>query len=99
MRDPIVFSETNKVGQECPPQETRRAGAPALHKLLFLFFAFRRNASGFGVGLLLGFGFFHCLARLFGFLGASFGALLALLVEDLLAAEEFDECLLGAIAL
>src|ERR1039458_4778741 len=42
---------------------------------------------------------FHGLARLFGALGAEFGALLALFVHHLLAAENFDERLGAAVSL
>src|SRR6185312_16883313 len=79
------------LGGACSQLAARR-----LFRLLFLGFAF---TGGFGVGLLLGFGFFHRLASLFGLLGAGFGTLLALLVEHLLAAEQFDERLVGAVAL
>ena len=50
-------------------------------------------------GLRLGFGFFHGFLGLGYSLGAGFGAFFALLVEHLLAAQQFDECLFGAIAL
>src|ERR1041385_3467527 len=65
--------------------------------LLFFFFCFglfgRRFAS------LLGLGFFHRLLGFFGLFGTDFGTLLAFFVEDLLAAEEFDEGLVSGVAL
>src|SRR5215472_5202032 len=55
--------------------------------------------SRLGCGLRLrGFGFFHGFLGFRGALGASFGALLALLVEGFLAAQQFDEGLVGAVA-
>ena len=47
----------------------------------------------------LGLRVFHGLLGFGGFLGASFGALFLLLVEDLLAAQQFEERLVGAVAL
>ena len=55
--------------------------------------------GGLSCGGLLGFGFFHGFLGFFGALGAGFGALLALFVQHLFAAEKFDERLFGAIAL
>ncbi len=66
--------------------------------LLLFFF----SLIGFGADFALcalSLGLFHRLARLFGALGAEFGTLLALLVERLLAAQQFDERLLAAITL
>ena len=45
------------------------------------------------------FRFFHCLLGFGGLLGASFGSLFALLVENLLASEQLEESLVGTIAL
>ena len=47
----------------------------------------------FGVGI------FHRLAVFLGPFGADFGTLLALFIDHLLTAQQFDECLLGAVAL
>ena len=46
----------------------------------------------------LGFGFFHSLLGFSRALGPSFRAFLTLLVDHLLAAQQFDEGLVGAIA-
>ena len=48
---------------------------------------------------LLRLGFFHGSLGLFGALGTSHGSLLALFLLELFAAEEFDKCGVGAIAL
>src|SRR6202041_487927 len=48
--------------------------------------------------LRLRFGFFHGFLGFGDFLGAGFGALFFLFVEDLLAAEEFEESLVGSVA-
>ena len=45
------------------------------------------------------FGLFHGLLGFGGFLGAGFGAFLFLLVENLLAAEKFEEGAVSAISL
>src|SRR2546430_781855 len=63
---------------------------------LALRFAFRRcSAAGFGGSLLL---LFKGLLHLFAALGASFGALFPLLVENLLRADQLDEGFFTAIA-
>src|SRR5262245_46272166 len=75
----------------------RRAFA-ILGQGLFLLVVFLRRLDS-AVVRCLSFGFFH---RLFGFgslLGTGFGALLALFVEDLLAPEKFQECLVGSVSL
>src|SRR6516225_7751543 len=67
-------------------------------KLLFLVGALgwlRRCAFGLG----LRFGLFHRLLGFGSLLGTGFGALFALLVENLLAAQQFEECLVGAVTL
>src|SRR5208282_6713381 len=64
---------------------------PEMFELLCL-----RLFAAFGCGALL---LLHRLTRLFGTLGAEFGALLALLVHHLLAAENFDERLGAAVSL
>src|SRR5579864_9510779 len=89
------MSDPHKKNQTRGPGRPRHTRFP----LLFPFFFFRFRLSGAGLRLLLGFGFFHRLLGFFGFFGAGFGALLALFVEDLLAAEQLDESLIGAIAL
>ena len=53
---------------------------------------------GARLGLSFRIGLFHRFTRFFGALGADFGALLALFVEHLLAAEQLDEGFLRAIA-
>src|SRR5205814_1550205 len=63
------------------------------------FRAFTTSAFGTALLLLLCLGFFHGLARLFGFFGAKFGSLLALFVQNFFRAQQFDKCLLSAIAL
>src|SRR5437588_5851564 len=63
---------------------------------LFVFFLCWFDAA---ILCSLGFGLFHRLLGLSGLLGAGFGAFLALFVEDLLDAEQFEESLVGAIAL
>jgi hypothetical protein len=69
----------------------------ALTGLLFAFAA--GGWFGAAFGLALRFGFFHHLLGFFGALGANFGTLLALLVDDGFAAEQLDEGVVGAIAL
>src|SRR5690349_18758151 len=64
-----------------------------------LFFFLRLGFFGRCLAALLGFGFFHCFAGFFGFLGADLGALLALFVEHLLAAEQLNESLVSRITL
>src|SRR5512143_2120711 len=77
-----------------------RPGARAQRDAALLFFLFATLCGWLGRSCAgLRFGFFHRLAGFFGALGANFGALLAFLVEYLLAAEQFDEGLLGAVAL
>src|SRR2546425_11089879 len=66
----------------------------AILKLFFLFAAFGR----FGCSRLR-LRFFHRLLGFGGTLGASLGALLALFLLQFLAAQQFDECLLSAVAL
>src|SRR5438128_2034180 len=64
---------------------------------LFFFFALFAARSA-ALGLRLGFGFFHSLLGFSRALGPSFRAFLTLLVDHLLAAQQFDEGLVGAIA-
>ena len=65
--------------------------------LLFLIFVLGRfHATVMGS---LGLGLFHGLLGFGGFFGANFGALFLFLVENLLAAEQFQESLVGAITL
>src|SRR5437764_2974840 len=70
-------------------------GRSAPDNLLFLFFGLRLLSTG--LRLLLGFGFFHRLAGLFGFLGSGFGTLLALFIQHLLTLEQFDEGFIGTV--
>ncbi len=68
--------------------------------LLFFFFDL---VGAFGVvsgmlDTLLRLGFFHRALGFFGALGTGFGTLLALFFLQLLAAQQFDECGVGAIA-
>ncbi len=51
------------------------------------------------VVLCLGFGVFHGCAGFGSLLGAGFGAFLALFVQNLFAAQQFEEGLVSAIAL
>src|SRR5271170_7895824 len=51
------------------------------------------------LSLRFGIGVFHRLAVFLGAFGTDFGPLLPLLVEHLLAAQQFDERLFGAVAL
>src|SRR5579864_4108400 len=68
--------------------------------LLFLFVLVAGlGGCGGAFGLSLCLGLFHRLLGLGGFLGASFGALFLLLVENLLAAEQFQKSLVGSVAL
>src|SRR5437763_1954922 len=67
--------------------------------LLFFFFGFGLRLGRASLRLLLGFGFFHRLTSVFGFLSPGVGAFLALLIQNLFAAEKFDERLVGAVAL
>ena len=81
-------------------EKARPQAAPfAKHRKLFFlvfFFLHRLNSA---IVLRLSLGVFHCLLGFGGFLGASFGALFLLLVENLLAPEQFQESLVGAVAL
>src|SRR5579862_1778491 len=66
-------------------------------RLLFLVFAF--GGCGFLFRLGLRFGLFHRFLGFGGLLGAGFGTLLALFVQNLLAAQQLEEGLVGAVAL
>src|SRR5271165_6714062 len=78
---------TNKKGTaEC------RAFMKFERLLLAIFFLDRLDAT---IVRCLGFGLFHGFLGFGGTLGAGFGALLALFVENLLAAEQFEKCLVG----
>src|ERR1700756_259920 len=66
---------------------------------LFVFLAALGGFRGGAFGLSLCLGLFHRLLGLGGFLGASFGALFLLLVENLLAAEQFQKSLFGPVPL
>src|SRR5689334_10698006 len=66
-------------------------------KLLFLLFF--GLGSGFALSLGLCLGLFHGFLGFGDLLGSRFGALFFFLVENLLAAEEFKEGLVGAVAL
>src|SRR5277367_4479680 len=84
---------------ECGKRKRRSPQAAPFEKpkqLFFLVVAFGR--SGFALSLSLRFRFFHGLFSFGGLLGAGFGAFLFLLVEDFLAAQQFEECLVGAVA-
>src|SRR5208337_4460995 len=61
----------------------------------FVFFLHRLYAA---VVLGLGFGVFHGFAGFGGLFGAGFGALFALFVEHLFAAQQFEESFVGAVA-
>src|ERR1017187_579181 len=66
-------------------------------RLLFLIFVLHRFDAAIVLGLRLR--VFHGFLGFGGFLGTSFGALFLLLVEDLLAAQQLEESLVGAVAL
>src|SRR5438270_12487425 len=68
-------------------------------KLLFVIFPFALGCCGFALNLSLRFRFFHGFLGFGGFFGAGFGALLALLVQNLLAAEQLEESLVSAVTL
>src|SRR5579859_5910078 len=74
-----------------------RRAASRVSTLFFLLSALGWFGRGFGLCLRVG--GFHRLAVLFGPFGADLGALLTLFVEHLFAAQQFDERLLGAVAL
>src|SRR5208282_4298218 len=65
---------------------------------LFLLLGFLFDRFHAAVMLRLRFGVFHGLLGFGGLLGAGLGALLALLVENFFAAEQFEERLVGAVA-
>src|SRR6516225_3077194 len=69
-----------------------------MHRLLFFLLPFLGCGRLCFHLLVFGFGGFHRLASLFGALGAKLGALLTLLVERLLAAEQLDERYITAVA-
>src|ERR1700722_11912841 len=82
-------------------QKMKRRGqgrAPRKQReLLFLVFVLDRlNAA---IVLCLRLGVFHGLLGFGGLLGASFGALFFLFVENLFATQQFEESFVGAIAL
>jgi hypothetical protein len=66
-------------------------------RLLYLVFAF--GAGGRVFDSLLSFGFFHGSLGFSGAFGAGFATLLALLIEDFFAAQEFDEGVVSAVTL
>src|ERR1700678_442808 len=66
--------------------------------LFFLVFFLAFGGCGFALGLGLRFGFFHGLLSFGGFLGANFCAFFFLFVENLLAAKQFEESLVGSVA-
>jgi hypothetical protein len=65
-------------------------------RLLDFVFAFGARSRVFDS--LLSFGFLHSSLGFLGALGAGFAALLTLFVEDLFAAQEFDEGVVGSVA-
>src|SRR5215471_12549561 len=67
-------------------------------KLSFFLAAFGRFWSRFALSLGLRLGFFHRFLGFGGALGPGFGALFLLFVENLLAAEQFEEGAVGAVA-
>ena len=72
--------------------QTGRARRPSSTALTLLFdFVFAFGAGNRVLDSLLRFGFFHGALGFGGAFGAGFVALLALLVENFFAAEEFDE--------
>src|ERR1700732_4593889 len=77
--------------------KARKVNTGRLARIL-LDFIFAFGAWGGVFDSLLGFGFFHGFLGFGGALGAGFAALLALLVEHLFAAQEFDEGVVGAVA-
>src|SRR5579863_618989 len=82
-----------------PKKRARRRAVPRikLERLLFLVvFLYRLDAA---IVSGLGFSVFHGFLGFGGFLGASFGALFFFLVEDLLAAQQFEKSLVGAVTL
>ncbi len=68
-------------------------------KLLFLAFGFFLDRLNAAIMLCLRFGIFHRLLGFGVFLGAGFGALLALFVQHFFAAQQFEESFVGAVAL
>src|SRR5579872_1701793 len=68
-------------------------------QLFFLVFLFAFGRCGLALSLRLRLRLFHGFLGFGGFLGAGFGALFLLLVEDFLAAQQLEESLVGAVAL
>src|SRR5690242_18776718 len=73
---------------------------PGEHKSVMLLFLIVSALGwcGLALSLSLGFGLFHGFLSLSGLFGAGFGTLFALFVEDLLAAQQFEKSLVGAVA-
>src|SRR6476659_9764290 len=87
-----VVGAANKKARDETPGPVQRL------RMLFLVFFLGLGFHG-GFSGLPGFGFFHGLASFFGLFGARLSAFLALFIEYLLAAEQFEECLVGAVTL
>src|SRR5580700_173106 len=82
-------------------KKARRKAVPVTNRkeLLFLIVVFAFGRCGFALSLSLRLRLFHSLLGFGGFFGADFGAFFFLLVENFLAAQQFEECLIGAVAL
>src|SRR5271168_3334937 len=81
-----------KKGRSLKPRPLLKLG-----KVLDLVFAFGAGSGMFHTAL--GLGFFHCFLRFLGPFGTGFGALLPLFVQHLFAAQQFDEGIVGTVAL
>src|ERR1700674_4657615 len=93
-----VHSETAEAAKTAESAKTKARTWPRLRKtrsLLFLVFVLGRFDAAVMRGLCLR--LFHGLFGLFGLLGADCGTFLAFFVENLLAAQQFEESLVGAV--
>src|SRR5271169_5105530 len=91
---------------ECDKAESTKKARPVAApfaktqaKLLFLVVLFALGRRSLALNLSLRFRLFHGFLGFGSLLGASFGTLLFLLVEDLLAAQQFEKSLVGAVTL